>query len=190
MILCDRDIDARVKSGDIQIEPFDWRQLQPASYDLLLGDSFRVFNTTEHSMVDVRDIPEDLTRVVTIREDGFFILHPGDFVLGSSIERFRIGPYFLGRLEGKSSLGRLGIIVHATAGFIDPGFNGHVTLELTNVSGTPVKLYPGMRIGQMSFAHLTRAPERLYGDESLDSKYQNQGDVPVASKADLDFKNG
>lgn len=181
MILSDAEIEREISEGNLGINPYDRDRLQPASYDVLLGDTFRVFEKSHRTFIDPRNIPEDLTKLVKIDKGGYFVLHPNELVLGATVEYWRFSDRIVGRLEGKSSLGRIGLLIHATAGFFDPGFQGTGTLELANVAGLPILLYPGMAIGQMSFAYLSSPSRRLYGDASLGSHYQGQVD-PEASR--------
>jgi dCTP deaminase len=174
MVLSDRDIRLAIEEGRILIEPFEPRRLQPASVDITLDRRFRVFRSTHHAYIDLARVPEDITELVTVEQGDRFILHPGEFVLGSTFERVRLGDDVVSRVEGKSSLGRLGLLIHSTAGFIDPGWDGHITLELSNVNTIPITLYPGMRIGQLSFFRLTSPAERPYGSAGLGSSYQGQ----------------
>lgn len=155
--------------------------MQPASVDIRVDARFRIFSNHLYTCIDPRECQDDLTTLVEVEEGGVFILHPGEFVLGSTIERVTLGPAFVARLEGKSSLGRLGLLCHATAGWIDPGFSGRITLELSNVSNLPIKVYPGMPIGQLSFARLSSPARRPYGSETTGSKYQGQ-DGPTQSR--------
>ena len=151
MLLSDRDIRARVDIGDIELDPFTPEMIQPASIDVRLDRFFRVFNDRQYTYVDPAEDQGELTEQFSVAQGEPWILHPGEFVLGSTLERVHISSQIAARLEGKSSLGRLGILTHSTAGFIDPGFNGYITLELSNVSPLPVKLWPGMKIGQICF---------------------------------------
>jgi dCTP deaminase len=161
-------------AGRIVVDPFDERYVQPASLDLRLDRLFRVFRNHTAPVIDVKLDLEDLTELITVPEDGVFMLHPGEFVLGSTFERIGVGDDLVARVEGKSSLGRLGLLIHSTAGFVDPGFDGHITLELSNVANLPITLYPGMKIGQISFMAMTTAADRPYGSGALGSKYQGQ----------------
>lgn len=155
--------------------------LQPASIDIRVDARFRIFSNHLYTCIDPRQRQDDLTELVHIEEGGSFVLHPGEFVLGSTIERVTLGAAYVARLEGKSSLGRLGLMCHATAGWIDPGFSGHITLELSNVANLPIRIYPGMPIGQLSFARLSSPAARPYGCENMASKYQGQ-DGPTESR--------
>src|SRR5919201_2401976 len=174
MILSDRDIRAELASGRVVIDPFDPDCLQPSSVDLHVDSQFRVFANSRYPFIDVRAEMPDLTELVEVKPDEPFILHPGEFVLGSTLERIAIPPDLAVRLEGKSSLGRLGLLTHSTAGFLDPGFEGHVTLELSNVASLPITLYPGMRIGQVAVFQLSTPAERPYGSRGTRSRYQVQ----------------
>jgi dCTP deaminase len=185
MIFSDRSIKQAIESGTIQIDPFEVSYVQPSSVDLRVGDGFRVFVNHKYSEIDPRSPQDDLTQLVEVGDDRF-MLHPGEFVLGSTLERVKLGEDVVARLEGKSSLGRLGLLIHSTAGFIDPGFEGHITLELSNVATLPIAIYPGMRIGQISFYQMTTAAEFPYGSPELGSKYQGQSG-PTASRSHRDF---
>ena len=174
VILSDRSIREAVAGGRIVIDPLDEARIQPSSVDLKLDRLFRVFRNHTAGVIDVKEDLEDLTELIQVPEDGVFMLHPGEFVLGSTYERVALGNDVVGRLDGKSSLGRLGLLIHSTAGFIDPGFDGHITLELSNVASLPITLYPGMRIGQISFLAMTTPADCPYGSGPLGSKYQGQ----------------
>jgi dCTP deaminase len=177
VILSDRTIREDLASGRIVLEPFDEQLIQPSSVDVRLDRYFRVFLNHTMAVIDVRQNLEELTRLVEIPEsdpDRAFILHPGEFVLGSTLERVALPDDTVARIEGKSSLGRLGLLIHSTAGFIDPGFDGHITLELSNVASLPITLYPGMKIGQISFLRMTTPADVPYGSGALGSKYQGQ----------------
>jgi dCTP deaminase len=174
VVLSDRTIRRLLEEGRIQIEPYDDSLLQPSSVDVRVDRLFRVFHNARYPFIDVKQRQEDLTELVEIDGDRAFILHPGEFVLGSTLERIVLPDDLVARLEGKSSLGRLGLLIHSTAGFIDPGWDGHVTLELSNVANLPITLYVGMRIGQLSFVQLTEPAENPYGAALLGSKYQGQ----------------
>jgi dCTP deaminase len=171
MILSDKDIKRYMAEGKISIDPFEPERVQPASVDLRLGDTFLIFDTVNHHIIDVKEPVEGLMRRVVIEGDKPFILHPGEFALGMTYEVVGVGEDVVGRLEGKSSLGRLGIIIHATAGYLDPGNKLRLTLELSNIGKLPVKLYYKMPIAQMSFSPLSSACERPYGSGKLGSKY-------------------
>jgi dCTP deaminase len=160
--------------GRIEIDPYDPELLQPSSVDVRVDRYFRVFHNARYPYIDVREPQEDLTELVELDDERPFILHPGEFVLGSTLERVRLPDDLVARLEGKSSLGRLGLLIHSTAGFIDPGWDGHVTLELSNVANLPITIYYGMKIGQLSFVQLSEPAETPYGSGDLGSKYQGQ----------------
>lgn len=186
MILSDRDIKKALRSGRLEIRDVQQDAIQPVSVDLMLGDKFRVFKKTYIPIIDVKQPLPDLTEVVGVEEGQPFYLHPGDFVLGITREWIGLPDDLMGRLDGKSSLGRLGLLVHSTAGFIDPGFRGRIVLEFTNVSPMPITLYPGMPIAQVSFYELTRPALRPYGHDLRNSKYQDQ-DEPTPSRYYLNF---
>lgn len=186
MILSDRSIKDGIADGRIVIAPYDETLVQPASIDIRLDNRFRVFRNYKYASIDPRAPQEDLTELITVGEEETFYVHPGEFMLGNTVERVTLGDDLVGRVEGKSSLGRLGLIIHATAGYVDPGFEGNITLELSNVASLPIRLYPGMKIGQISFFNMTTAAERPYGHPSLGSKYKGQ-DAPTASKMHLNF---
>jgi dCTP deaminase len=174
VILSDRTLREQIAAGRIVIDPFDERCIQPSSIDVKIGNLFRVFRNHTSAVIDVKQRQEDLTELVTIAEDGVFMLHPGEFVLGSTLERVVVPDDMVARIDGKSSLGRLGLIIHSTAGFIDPGFDGHITLELTNIATLPITLYPSMKVGQVSFMQMTTAADHPYGSGANGSKYQGQ----------------
>ncbi len=179
MILSDRTIREQLEAGRIVIEPLDPKGLQPSSVDLRLDRWFRVFRNHTMGHIDVKQNLEELTELIEADHGNPFILHPGEFVLGSTPERVAVPDDLVARLEGKSSLGRLGLLIHSTAGFVDAGFDGQLTLELSNVANLPVTLYPGMKIGQISFQQMTTAAERPYGSGELKSKYHGQrGPMP------------
>ena len=181
MVLSDRDIRAAVEKGRVRIDPFEPDHVQPSSVDLRVDRDFLVFHNARRAFIDPRESMEDLTERITIAEGERFILHPGEFALGATLERIGLSDDLVARLEGKSSLGRLGLLIHSTAGFIDPGFEGHVTLELSNVANLPIAIDPGMLIGQISFQVLTSPAEHPYGSGALGSKYQGQrGPTPSA----------
>ena len=173
-VLSDGTILKLVEAGRIRIEPWDPALVQPASVDIRLGDSFRVFHNYRVATIDLRDPPANLTEEVTVLQDEAFVIHPGEFCLGSTLERVELPDDIVSRIEGKSSLGRLGLIVHATAGFLDPGWKGTLTLELNNLTRVPIKLYPGLLIAQLSFMALDRPAQRPYGSPDLGSHYQGQ----------------
>ncbi|MGH2710184.1 MAG: dCTP deaminase [Actinomycetota bacterium] len=174
MILSDRSIREEIKAGRIEIEPFDDTAVQASSVDVHVDNLFRVFHNSRYPYIDVKQPMEDLTELVKVPEGAAFILHPGEFVLGSTSERVRLPDDIAARLEGKSSLGRLGLLTHSTAGFVDAGFEGHLTLELSNVANLPITIYPGMKIGQIAFLKLTTPADMPYGSKAAGSKYQGQ----------------
>jgi dCTP deaminase len=184
MILSDHTILEALESGRICIDPFDPAALQPSSVDLHLSQLFRVFRNYSRGCIDVREDQQELTELVEVPFGERLMLHPNEFVLGATMERIGIGGDLVGRLEGKSSLGRLGLLIHSTAGFIDPGFSGQITLELSNVANLPITLYPGMRIGQISFLEMTTTADHPYGSSGLNSKYQEQ-EGPTPSRYHL-----
>ena len=188
MLLSDRDIRAHVESGRLGIDPFDPQMVQPSSVDVRLDGLFRVFNNTRYTHIDPKQRQDELTSLVEPDEGEPFVLHPGEFVLGSTLEVCSLPDDLAGRLEGKSSLGRLGLLTHSTAGFIDPGFSGHITLELSNVANLPITLWPGMKIGQLCLFRLTSPAENPYGSSVVGSKYQGQRG-PTPSKAYLNFQS-
>ena len=186
MLLSDRDIKAEISVGRVQVEPYDEAMIQPSSIDVRLDRWFRVFENHKYPHIDPSVEQEDLTRLLETEGDEPFILHPGEFVLGSTYEVVTLPDDVAGRLEGKSSLGRLGLLTHSTAGFIDPGFSGHVTLELSNVATLPITLYPGMKIGQLCLFRLSSPAEYPYGSEKYGSRYQGQrGPTPSRSFANF-----
>ncbi len=174
MILSDRSIREELAEARIVIEPLDLDNIQPSSVDLRLDRYFRVFRNHTMRVIDVKEDQEELTELVEIRDEDSFILHPGEFVLGSTAERVALPDDLVARLEGKSSLGRLGLLIHSTAGFVDAGWDGHLTLELSNVANLPITLYPGMKIGQISFLRMTTPADTPYGSARVGSKYQGQ----------------
>ena len=174
MVLSDVTIERLIAEGRIGIDPYDVSLLQPSSVDVRVDKYFRVFHNARYPYIDVKLPQEELTEEVEIQGDQPFILHPGEFVLGSTLERVSLPDDLVARLEGKSSLGRLGLLIHSTAGFIDPGWDGHVTLELSNVANLPIAIYPGMPIGQISFLQMTTEAAVPYGSEKTRSKYQGQ----------------
>jgi len=179
VILSDRTLREKLEAGEIEIDPLGENAIQPSSVDLHIDRFFRVFRNHTLGYIDVKQNLDDLTELVEIDEAGVFILHPGEFVLGSTLERVRVPIDLVARLEGKSSLGRLGLLIHSTAGFVDAGWNGQLTLELSNVANLPITLYPGMKIGQISFIQMTTAADVPYGANAVGSKYQNQvGPIP------------
>ncbi|WP_030483846.1 dCTP deaminase [Nocardioides aequoreus] len=186
MLLSDRDILAEVEAGRIAMDPYDPAMIQPSSIDFRLDRYFRVFENHRYPHIDPAVDQSDLTREVVAEGEEPFILHPGEFVLGSTFEVVTLPDDLAARVEGKSSLGRLGLLTHATAGFVDPGFSGHVTLELANVATLPIKLYPGMKIGQLCFFRLTSPAEHPYGSAKYGSRYQGQrGPTPSKSYANF-----
>ena len=186
MLLSDRDIKAEISAGRVKVEPFEGAMIQPSSVDVRLDRFFRVFENHKYSVIDPSIEQSELTREVEVTGDEEFILHPGEFVLASTYEVITLPDDIAGRLEGKSSLGRLGLLTHSTAGFIDPGFSGHITLELSNVANLPVKLFPGMKIGQLCLIKLSSPAENPYGSAVYGSRYQGQRG-PTASKSWLNF---
>ncbi|HVM30464.1 MAG TPA: dCTP deaminase [Candidatus Limnocylindrales bacterium] len=186
-VLSDRDIRAAMQSGRIRIDPYDAACLQPSSVDLHLDGDFRVFRNNRYPFIDVRAPQPDLTELVSVAEDEPFILHPSEFVLGQTLEWVELPDDLVARLEGKSSLGRLGLLIHSTAGYVDPGWKGNLTLELSNVANLPIALYRGMRIGQISFLKMSSPVERPYGSRELGSKYQGQSS-PTESQFYRDFE--
>jgi len=189
VILSDGDIRREIAAGRIGIEPFDESCVQPSSVDLHVDAQFRVFANSRYPYIDVRKEMPDLTELVEVTGDEPFILHPGEFVLGSTLERVRIPDDLVARLEGKSSLGRLGLLIHSTAGYVDPGWDGYLTLELSNVANLPITIYAGMKIGQVSFFRLSTPAEVPYGSEATRSKYQGQRG-PTASRFFQEFGGG
>jgi dCTP deaminase len=186
-VLSDRDIRAALQAGRVRIDPYDSACLQPSSVDLHLDADFRVFRNNRYPYIDVRAPQPDLTELVTIEEDEQFILHPSEFVLGQTLEWVELPDDLVARLEGKSSLGRLGLLIHSTAGYVDPGWKGNLTLELSNVANLPIALYRGMKIGQISFFRMSSSVERPYGSRELGSKYQGQSS-PTESQFYRDFE--
>ncbi len=182
MLLSDRDIRAALAAGRLGLAPYDDAMVQPSSIDVRLDRFFRVFNNARYTHIDPARQQDDLTTLVEPEGDEPFVLHPGEFVLGATYEKVTLPDDIAARLEGKSSLGRLGLLTHSTAGFIDPGFSGHVTLELSNVATLPIKLWPGMKIGQLCFFRLSSPAEHPYGSEKYGSRYQGQrGPTPSRS---------
>ena len=174
MILSDRTLREEIAARRIVIDPLDERCIQPSSIDVKVSNLFRVFRNHTAGIIDVKQDLEDLTEMVVVDPDGVFMLHPGEFVLGSTLERITVPDDLVARIEGKSSLGRLGLLIHSTAGFIDAGFDGHITLELSNVASLPITIYPGMKIGQISFVQMTTPADNPYGKGARGSKYQGQ----------------
>ncbi|SOD62518.1 dCTP deaminase [Streptomyces zhaozhouensis] len=186
MLLSDKDIRAEIDAGRMRIDPFDPAMVQPSSIDVRLDRYFRVFENHRYPHIDPSVEQPDLTRMIEPKGDEPFILHPGEFVLASTLEVITLPENLASRLEGKSSLGRLGLLTHSTAGFIDPGFSGHVTLELSNVATLPIKLWPGMKIGQLCVFQLTSPAENPYGSTGAGSRYQGQRG-PTPSRSYLNF---
>jgi len=186
VILSDRTIRELLDAGRIVIDPLDPADIQPSSVDVHLDNLFRVFRNDTTPFIDPKENQEDLTELVEVKEDNAFILHPGEFVLGSILERVKLPTDLVARLEGKSSLGRLGLLIHSTAGFVDAGWDGHLTLELSNVANLPIALYPGMKIGQLSFLQMTTPADQPYGSTAVGSKYQGQRG-PTPSRSYLNF---
>ncbi len=186
MLLSDVDLKAALADGRLGLEPYDPAMVQPSSIDVRLDRWFRVFNNTRYTHIDPALQQDELTTLVETDGDESFVLHPGEFVLGSTLERCTLPDDLAGRLEGKSSLGRLGLLTHSTAGFIDPGFSGHITLELSNVANLPITLWPGMKIGQLCLLRLTSPAEHPYGSAQAGSRYQGQRG-PTESRAYQSF---
>jgi dCTP deaminase len=182
MLLSDGDLTAEISKGRLGIEPYEPALIQPSSIDVRLDRWFRVFNNSRYTHIDPSQQQDDLTTQIEARAGEPFVLHPGEFVLGSTLELLTVPDDLAGRLEGKSSLGRLGLLTHSTAGFIDPGFSGHVTLELSNVANLPITLWPGMRIGQLCLFRLSSPATHPYGSQIYGSRYQDQrGPTPSRS---------
>jgi len=186
VIFSDRTIKEAIAAGRVLIEPYDEAMVQPSSVDLRCDRFFRVFENHRYPLIDPKAPQEDLTKLVEAVEEEPFILHPGEFVLGATLEAIGLADDIVARLEGKSSLGRLGLLIHSTAGFIDPGFKGQVTLELSNVANLPIAIYPGMKIGQISFYELSTPAENPYGSSGAGSKYQGQ-QGPTASRSHHEY---
>jgi dCTP deaminase len=186
VLLSDRDLKAELASGGLGLSPYDEAMVQPSSIDVRLDRYFRVFANHRYTHIDPAEPQDDLTELVEPDGEEPFVLHPGEFVLGSTFEVITLGDHLASRLEGKSSLGRLGLLTHSTAGFIDPGFSGHVTLELSNVANLPIRLYPGMKIGQVCVFRLTSPAENPYGSAVYGSRYQGQRG-PTPSRSHLRF---
>lgn len=186
VILSDTSIKKAIESGRVAIDPYDESMVQPSSIDLRCDSHFRVFENHRYPLIDPKAPQHDLTSLVEAKDTEPFILHPGEFVLGATLEVVGLADDIVARLEGKSSLGRLGLLIHSTAGFIDPGFSGQVTLELSNVANLPIAIYPGMPIGQVSFYELSTPAEQPYGSAGLGSKYMNQTG-PTASRSHENF---
>ena len=187
VLLSDRDIRAELDSGRVVLAPYAPEMIQPSSIDVRLDRYFRLFDNHKYPVIDPAEDQPDLTRLVEVEGDDPFILHPGEFVLGATFEAITLPDDVAARLEGKSSLGRLGLLTHSTAGFIDPGFTGHVTLELSNVATLPIKLWPGMKIGQLCFFRLSSPAEHPYGSARYGSRYQGQRG-PTASRSSQGFE--
>ena len=187
MILSDVSIRAAIEMGRVEIDPFDPVMVQPSSIDVRVDRYFRVFENHRYPFIDPKRPQDELTKEVATEVDQPFMLHPHEFVLGSTLEVVRLATDIVARLEGKSSLGRLGLLIHSTAGFVDPGFEGHLTLELSNVATLPIAIYPGMKIGQLSFYELTTPAEHPYGSHRAGSKYQGQRG-PTPSRMHEDFE--
>ncbi len=186
MIFSDRTIKEAIAAERVVIDPFDVAMVQPSSVDVRCDQYFRVFENHRYPLIDPKAPQEDLTVLVEASEEEPFILHPGEFVLGATLETIGLADDVVARLEGKSSLGRLGLLIHSTAGFIDPGFKGQVTLELSNVANLPIAIYPGMKIGQISFYELSTPAENPYGSAGAGSKYQGQKG-PTASRSHSEY---
>lgn len=186
VLLSDRDILAQVDAGRIKVDPWDQGFVQPSSLDVRLDKFFRMFDNHRYPVIDPAAEQQDLTRLVDVGSDEPFVLHPGEFVLGATYEQVTLPEDIAARLEGKSSLGRLGLLTHSTAGFIDPGFTGHITLELSNTATMPIKLYPGMKVGQLCFFQLSSPAIAPYGSGAHGSRYQGQRG-PTASRSWVDF---
>jgi len=186
VLLSDRDIKAEIDSGRVHLEPYDEAMVQPSSIDVRLDKYFRLFDNHKYPFIDPAEDQPDLTRLIEVQRGEPLILHPGEFVLGSTFEVVTMPDDLAARLEGKSSLGRLGLLTHSTAGFVDPGFSGHVTLELSNVATLPIKLWPGMKVGQLCFIRLSSPTENPYGSAKYGSRYQGQRG-PTASRSYQNF---
>ncbi|MFR9803811.1 dCTP deaminase [Pseudonocardia sp. RS010] len=186
MLLSDRDLRKEIESGRLGLDPWDEAMLQPSSIDVRLDRFFRVFQNSRYTHIDPSIQQDELTTPVETVDGDNFVLHPGEFVLGSTFEQVSLPDDLAGRLEGKSSLGRLGLLTHSTAGFVDPGFTGHITLELSNVANLPITLWPGMKIGQLCLFRLSSPAERPYGSEGVGSRYQGQRG-PTPSRAWKNF---
>lgn len=186
MLISDKDLRIAVKNGELELTPFDPDSIQPASIDVRLDRYFRIFDNHRYPFIDPSEQQPELTRIIEIPQGEPFVLHPGEFVLASTFEQVRLGLNLAARLEGKSSLGRLGLITHSTAGFIDPGFDGHVTIEISNVATIPIKLWPGMKIGQICYFRLSSQVEYAYGSQRYGSRYLGQKG-PTASRSWQNF---
>jgi dCTP deaminase len=187
VVLSDRTIKAEIAADRIVIDPYDAALVQPSSVDVRVDGKFRVFHNARHPYIDVRKPMDDLTELVEIGDEEPFVLHPGEFVLGQTLESITLPNDIVARLEGKSSLGRLGLLIHSTAGFVDPSWQGNLTLELSNVANLPITIYRGMPIGQISFMRMDGPVEHAYGDSKVGSKYQGQAE-PTPSKFYKNFK--
>jgi dCTP deaminase len=188
VILSDKTIREELKAGRIVIEPFDDANVQPSSVDMHVDRYFRVFRNDTTPFIDPKEPQEDLTQLIEVEDGRAFILHPGEFALASTLERVRLPDDLASRLDGKSSLGRLGLLTHATAGFVDAGWDGHLTLELSNVATLPIAIYPGMKIGQISLFRMTTSADHPYGSDTTGSKYQGQRG-PTPSRYYLNFRD-
>ena len=186
MLLSDRDIRSEIDNGRVTLDPWDPSMIQPSSVDVRLDKYFRLFDNHKYPYIDPAEDQPDLTRLVEVDPNEGFVLHPGEFVLASTLETVSLPDDLAARVEGKSSLGRLGLLTHATAGFVDPGFSGHVTLELSNVATLPIMLWPGMKIGQLAFFRLSSPTENPYGSQKYGSHYQGQRG-PTASRSHENF---
>jgi dCTP deaminase len=186
MVLSDRTIKAEIAAGRLVLDPYDPELVQPSSVDVRVDRRFRVFHNSRRPFIDVREPMQDLTEMVTVDGDEPFVLHPGEFVLGQTLERVTLPNDLAARLDGKSSLGRMGLLIHSTAGFVDPGWTGNLTLELSNVANLPITIYYGMPIGQISFMRMDLAVERPYGSDEAGSKYQGQAE-PTPSRFHQNF---
>jgi len=186
VLLSDRDIRSEIDNGRVTLDPWDPSMIQPSSVDVRLDKYFRLFDNHKYPYIDPAEAQPDLTRLVEVDPNEGFVLHPGEFVLASTLETVSLPDDLAARVEGKSSLGRLGLLTHATAGFVDPGFSGHVTLELSNVATLPIMLWPGMKIGQLAFFRLSSPTENPYGSQKYGSHYQGQRG-PTASRSHENF---
>lgn len=187
MLLSDRDIRAEIDGGRVVLDPWDPEMVQPSSIDVRMDKWFRLFDNHKYPLIDPAEDQPDLTRLLEVDPGEGFVLHPGEFVLGSTLETVTLPNDLAARVEGKSSLGRLGLLTHATAGFVDPGFSGHVTLELSNVATLPIRLWPGMKVGQLCFFRLSSPAEHPYGSATYGSHYQGQRG-PTASRSFANFR--
>ena len=187
VLLSDHDIRAELESGRVRLDPYEPAMIQPSSIDVRLDKYFRLFDNHRYAVIDPAEEQPELTRLVEVPSGESLVLHPGEFVLGSTYEAVTLPDDVAARLEGKSSLGRLGLLTHSTAGFVDPGFTGHVTLELSNVATLPIKLWPGMKVGQLCFFRLSSPADEPYGSGATGSRYQGQRG-PTASRSWLNFQ--